>query len=345
MPVQHAFSALQSLIEREMEDFKPDAVVYLTAESAMGYLMDTLARQKGIVPICLQTTFLRNSLLVHSFGRMWWKALRDMPVPPDHNDRSHAPAPLPVSRLTVAERFLRGSMMWASRAERALRAFVGAPSFDTRAGLLSSLWVKGVGDPGYFPDIGTEDIGDDVPDDFILVALHRPVLDEGQPDWLDLLRFAMEATPENMLIVVRPHPDEPGRTIPADLLKALRKRGVRVSRPGKGADLDGLLKKSRALLTISSAAGVQALRAGVTTFTIGPAFYAREGMAVQVDVHQPQSLRTQLSSQQIPDQDKVNEFIAVVREKYAAQMPALLTDVTAAKDIAIKIQNGLEIHG
>jgi hypothetical protein len=348
MSLQHAFIVLQRLIEREMDDFKPDAVVYLTAESALGYLMDTFARQKGILSIGLQTTFLRNSLLVHPFGRSWWKALRDMPVSPSLNDHAkHDPIPLHVPRPTTADRFVRSGLVWMSRAERALRTLVGAPSFDTRAGLLSLVSVKGVGRPGYFSDLGTQDIGDDVPDDFVLVALHRPVLDEGQPTWLDLLRFAIEATPEDMLLVVRPHPDEPGRPIPVDLLAALRKRCVRVSRPGKGAGLDGLLKKSRAFLTLSSASGMQALRAGVPTFTIGPAFYTRPGMAVQLDVNQPESLKARLSSGEIerPDQDKANAFIAELREKYAAQVPKVSTGIIAGIEIAMKVQEIFDFHG
>ena len=347
MSVQHTFSILQRQIEREMDDFKSDAVVYLTAESAIGYLMDTLARQKGILSIGLQTTFLRNSLLVHPFGRSWWKALRDIPVSPSLNDHAeHDPTPLHVPRPTTAERFVRSGLVSMSRAERALRTLVGAPSFDTRAGLLSLVSVKGVGRPGYFPNLGTQDIGDDVPDDFVLVALHRPVLDEGQPTWLDLLRFAIEATPEDTLLVVRPHPNEPGRPIPVDLLAALRNRGVRVSRPGKGAGLNGLLKKSRAFLTLSSASGVQALRAGVPTVTLAPAFYARPGMALATDFREPQVLQAQLARGNLPkpDVESVLNFTRWIEESRSASLPPISDDAAVASALAKRICLLIEGH-
>lgn len=342
MSVQHAFSVLQRQIEREMDDFKPDAVVYLTAESALGYLMDTLARQKGILSIGLQTTFLRNSLLVHPFGRSWWKALRDMPVSPSLNDHAeHDPIPLHVPRPTTAERFVRSGLVWMSRAERALRTLVGAPSFDTRAGLLSLVSVKGVGRPGYFPDLGTQDIGDDVPDDFVLVALHRPVLAKGQPTWLDLLRFAIEATPEDTLLVVRPHPDEPGRPVPERLIEALRNRGARVSRPRFGADLQALINRTRVVVTISSAAGMQALRAGVPTIAIGPALYIREGMAILADPARPELVKKMIREKSItlPDSFMANAFARWVEQDLSAAIPELSICVAPATDLALRVES------
>jgi len=347
MSVQRSFSTLWNMLESEIDDFKPDAVVYLTAESAIGYAMDTLAREREILSIGLQTSFLRNALLVHTHGHSWWKILRDMPIPASINEYAEpGPSPAYTSRPVAADRFMRRGLVWMSRAERALRALVGAPSFDTFAGLVFTASVKGAGRPGYFPNIGTQDIGNEVPEDFVLVALHRPVLDSDQPTWIDLLRFAVAATPENMLLVVRPHPDEPGSTIPEDLLATLHRRGVRVSRPGKGASLDALLQKTGALLTLTSATGIQALKAGVPTFTIGPAFYARPGMAVQVDVNRPEVLMARLSSGQIekPDKKTVGAFIAMTKEKYAAQLPDLSAGIIPATELALKIQENFEIH-
>jgi capsule polysaccharide modification protein KpsS len=149
-----------------------------------------------------------------------------------------------------------------------------------------------------------------------------------------------------MLLIVRPHPDEPGSTIPVDLLATLHRRGARVSRPGKGASLDVLLQEARALLTLTSATGIQALKVGVPTFTIGPAFYTRPGMAIQMDVNHPEVLRAQLSSGQIerPDKKTVGAFIAMAKKKYAAHMPELSAGIIPATELALKIQENFEIH-
>lgn len=342
-PVRRAYGALQALAEREFDDFQPDAVLSLTAESALGHILDTLARPRGILSVGLQTTFLRQALLVHPYGADWWRALRDAELPatgcgtaaplPNHPP----PAVRPPSRL---DGLRRRRMVWAARAERLLRSAVGAPSFDELGSLLALLGRSTQLRPGGFADLGTADIGAEPPVGMVLVALHRPALPPGEPDWIDLLRFALAATPLDMPLVIRPHPDEPQRPLPDDLALALRQRGARVSRPGQGAGLAVLLRHTRALLTLSSSAGMQALQAGVPTLVIGPAFYARPGLAWQADRQQPAQLRAWLSLGRLPAPDPaaVHAFAGWIEHALSAPLPALSTEVVPAEALARKIR-------
>ncbi len=339
-PVQRACALLWTMAQSELDSFRPDAVLSLTAESALGHVLDTLARRRGLTSIGLQTTFLRQSLLVHRQGAGWWLALREATVPAQApGSAALAGAPAAAVRPGPWDHMRRRQLVWAARAERLLRAGAGAPGFDSVAGLLASLRPTGLARPGGFTDLGTADIADDAPAGMVLVALHRPVLQAGEPDWIDLLRFALAATPAHLPLVVRPHPDEPGRPLPDDLALAMRRRQVRLSRPGSGASLPALLRQTRVVLTISSAAGLQALQAGVPTVVIGPAFYARPGMAWAVDCHAPASVRARLEAGALPAPDPavVQAFVHWIEASQSAALPDSPFKVVPASALAQRI--------
>jgi hypothetical protein len=338
--VQRAYDTLWQLAEREFADFPPDAVVYLTAESALGHVLDDLARQHGIPAVGLQTSFLRRALLVHPYGAYWQQALaaaalEDPALPAACPETALRPGPATASPQMQAPR----TQLWVGRAERLLRAASGAPCFDRVGPLLATLRHAAAARPGGFPVLGSEDIGEHPPERLVLVALHRPVLAAGEPDWLDLLRFALEATPADMPLVVRPHPDESARPVPPALLQALRARGVRVSRPGRGAGLPALLKRAQAVLTLCSAAGMQALEAGVPTVALGPAFYARPGLAHRATPAEAGEVRARIAEHRLlpPDAAMLQRFVQWIEAHLAAPMPDRTDMVVPATALAARI--------
>lgn len=337
-PVRRAYGMLQTLAAQEVDQFQPDAVISLTAELALSHLLDGLARSRGIAAIGLQTTYLRQALLVHADGARWWQVLRDAELSGPYVTES-VQMVMPKLKSQSAGHTPRRSWVWAARAERLIRATLGVPSFDSVGDLLTTLTRPHTQRLGGFPDFKTPDIGEQPPSGLALVALHRPVLQVGEPDWTDLLRFALAVTPPDWALVVRPHPDEPERPLPDDLAQALFKRGARVSRPRQGASLDRLLQTARLLITLNSATGLQALLAGVPTVTLAPAFYARPGMAWAADFREPQSVQTLLARGDLPRPNvaAVQAFVRWIEASRSASLPPISDEAVVANAVAERI--------
>ena len=338
-PVRRSQEQLSTLVARELDEFQPDAVVGLTAETSLSYLLDRHARARGVVSIGLQTTFMRTALLVHDHGMDWWRHMQQTPIPVSGEHLPPDRGPSVPPGLAPQRRLWRAKLIWAGRLERTLRALVGAPSFDTIGSMFATLGASHTQKQGGFIDLGTPDIGEQPPAGLVLVALHRPVLQNGEADWVALLRFALAATPAHLPLVVRPHPDEPEHPLPPDLEQALRQRGVQVSRPGHGAGLEALVRQARAVLTINSAVGMQALQAGVPVVAIGPAFYARPGMASWANWQDPGPVRALMVQDRLPRPDAatVQSFARWVTEDLSAPMPPLSVDAAPAYALADRI--------
>ena len=336
--VRHAYGMLKTLAAQEFDRFQPDAVISLNADLALSQLLDDLARARGIPAVGLQTTFLRQALLIHTDGAQWWQALRDAELPVTAvNKPIHTPISILKSqRVGFAH---QRSRVWSARAERLLRAALGAPSFDSVRGMFATLSRSHSQRLGGFPNLTTNDIGEHAPTGTVLVALHRPVLQAGDPDWIDLLRFALAVTPADWPLVVRPHPAEPRLPLPDDLNQALIKRGVRVSRPGHGASLAHLLQTARLTITLNSATGMQALLAGVPTVTLAPAFYARPGMALAADFTKPHVLQALLAHGDLPKPDvpAVLAFARWIEVSRSATLPPISDAGAVASELAQRI--------
>lgn len=335
--VRRAYGMLQAIAAQEIDRFQPDAVVSLTADLALSHLLDGLARSRGIVAIGLETTFIRHAVFVHADGARWRQALRDIQLPePLETDPARMSMPKLKPRFAVRS---QRRLIWLARCERLLRATVGAPSFDRVSSMLATLLKPHGQRLGGFPKLKTNDIGEQSLSGTVLVALHRPVLQAGEPDWIDLLRFSLAVTPPDWPLVVRPHPDEPERPLPGDLAEALFKRGVRVSRPGYGASLEQLLQTARLTITLNSASGIQSLLAGVPTVTLAPAFYARPGMAWAADFREPQVLQAQLARNDLPKPDvqAVLAFTRWIEESRSASLPPISDDAAVASALAERI--------
>ena len=129
------------------------------------------------------------------------------------------------------------SRVWASRGERFLRGATGSVLAEDANRLLAGARVSRWAPRGGFPNIGMPDTGNEPPTAHALVALHRPVLSDAGSVWLHLIRFSLAATPDDALIILRPHPNERGCPVHDELIAPMRSRGVRVSRPGQGGNL------------------------------------------------------------------------------------------------------------
>lgn len=342
--VLKAYAVTRGMIQREIEAFQPDALLYLTAETVMGHLMHQAAREKGLTAIGLQTLHVRDSVMVHTEGAHWWRALQAAVAGPeahkaavavgDDADSTKTPEPSAAHEAKAVSMRLRR----LNRIERAVRAMGGMVCLDTVQTLR-----RGGRMEGGFPPLGTKDVGEDPPEGLVLVALHRPVLSPEDPDWLALLSFALQVIPPDWPLVIRPHPQEPAADVPESMRQALSARGALISRPDRGARLPALLNKARLMLTLNSSLGVQALQAGVPVFTLAPAWYAQGGAAQLVQQGDQGRLGQALREGVLvpPDRAHVQAMLAKAAQ-LQVPMPAPAARPVLAKALAQRVRHLIE---
>ena len=344
--IRRAFGTLTDFVRREVERFHPTVVLYVAPEHALAYSIIDIAEAKGIPAIGIQKIFMKDHVFVHNLGRSWQSHIQSQHIPlADYTNMPKATTLAQFWRNSAEDarrmKRLQGSCYtWLNRLERFFRVATGSVSFDTVHGLCAMSKEKILQAVlGNMSNLGAPVIRDDIPNGHVLVALHRPVLASTYPTWIDLLSFSLAATPDDVPIIIRPHPDERKLPLPPSLEKALRTRGVRISRPGKGATLEELLRQSSAMFTLTSAAGMQALAAGVPTFTLGPAFYARPGLARQVTLLDAPLVRDALKQPDNfrPNPDDVQKFVDWLCRAYMTPAPACAPHVIPAHAIAQRI--------
>lgn len=310
LSARQTFGTLSDFIECEVAGFAPDIVVYGPIDHALCYLLDQYAVSRGIPRLGIQTSFVANHFIVQTEGVFWEEYLRTAEIPKRLN------AQILENELPSGYRDLRNCSngkwklrFWIRGFERALRVLTGGATFDTMHSLMASVVCK-ISPPQWFPNIETLELSENHYSGCVLVALHQPSLSWTSPSWIDLIRFALEATPDGVPIVIRPHPSEASRRIPKELDDALRTRGVLISRVSRGPELPLLLKHCRAVITLTSALGMEALLAGVPVFVLGPAFYARPGLAKKVSQLDVKAVRKMLVHpiQHQPDANEVTKF-------------------------------------
>jgi hypothetical protein len=282
---KRAFAALDDFIESEVEKFTPDVVVYGPIDHSICYLIDKCASRRGIPRLGIQPSFISNHFIIHSQGEHWVEHLRTAELP-DYSDfevlKGSPPKVNGLLRRVTNSKPVWDLHLWIRGAECAARVLSGGTSFDTLQSL-TSLFISRIIPPKWFPLVETLKSLEDVKKDFVLVALNQPALGSwDSPNWVDLVTFAVKATPEDTLIILRPHPSEVTRVVPTELKDLLHSRNVRVSRAGCGPELEEIIQHCKAVVTLSSSIGMEALYAGALVFTIGSAFYARPGMAKAV---------------------------------------------------------------
>lgn len=302
---RRAFSAFSAFLEAQVDEFQPDLVVYGPIDHSVCFLLDRIAQGRGVSRLGLQPSFVSNRFIVQSHGPGWVEQIRSAQLP----ERQPAGAEASSERGVVVPRRVPGSKsiwsrhLWVRGAESALRVLTGGVTFDT----CKSLWflfTSWVAPRKWFPELETLQSLEQRQRGYVLVALHQPALCPwGSPTWLELVDFALASTPEDVVIVLRPHPVEPAVRLPEGLLAKLWARGARVSRAGDGPDLADVIRNCRALITLNSATGIEALLAGVPVLALAPAFYAREGMAVPVSLSEAQKVREALRGGELPGPD------------------------------------------
>jgi hypothetical protein len=337
---------LRTLIKDEIETFSPSAVVYITAESVMGEAMIEVAEENGVPAIGLQTFFRRDAVLVHSAGLNWWKVLRDMPLSDAdaegiESESDATGIPLFGQHVPSLPSDYR-ARVWVSRIERAVRSAFGTGYQRNTEGLFG-LWTRRGGCGSHLLD----STWPRVPEFFsiapVLVALHRPILPYGEPDWLDLIRFALASTPPEIPLVFRPHPDEASHPLPRDLVVQLRQRGIFVSRKDIGLSLPRLVESSRLVMTLNSAVGFQALMNGIPSVAITSSYYTRDGLALYVSPKNPTLLYDLFQQNALPRPDPrlVNVFMQSVMNRFAALLPPRSPMAVPASNVVSRILEGL----
>ncbi|MBV5330041.1 MAG: hypothetical protein JZU65_20840 [Chlorobium sp.] len=257
-----AFAALRVFIESEIVRFAPDIVVYGPIDHSICYLMDEIAKARGIPRAGILASFISDHFIVQSQGCGWIDYLKNAKIPDSITGENKISTNTagPKFRSVHNSKTVWKKQFWIRGFERLIRVLGGGLTFDTLQSL-SSLVVSKISPSKWFPNMETLESLDDIQTGCVLVALNQPALTTWEsPTWIDLIALALEATPEGVPIVIRPHPSEVARELPKELGKTLCSRGVLISRAGYGPSLTSIIRQSRAVMTINSAVGMEALR-------------------------------------------------------------------------------------
>lgn len=337
--VKNTFFALQKWIRSQFAEFKPDVVVYGPTEHPICFIMDVIAEELKIPRLCIMSSFLKDHFLVQKDGAFTERGVLNQSVP-ENPDLLHQP--VPARRLPPADNH-KTEYLWFSRLERIGRCLSGGSSFDTINLLLSRLIQKIVSKP-WFSDCKPLLSLDDAGPDYLLVLLNQPVesLWHG-PNCFDMVRLVLKAAPGNVPVVIRPHPHERRPTIPPDVEELLRSHDARISRISNGPDLSSLIKHCRAVITLNSATGMEALLAGKPVFTLLPAYYTRPGMAHLVSSADSSSLRDMLENhrQYAPDPTVMSGFMSQFLRDHAAPHSYKQVDIRFGKPLVEHIFQSL----
>jgi hypothetical protein len=312
--VGRSLASYAHAIEDELDAFRPDLVLLGNANLAACYLMNAAAVARGIPTLALQTSFILDKYIVNTTGRSW--------------DEHFAQCRLdPSQRLPLSAVRFRGGAPFSGRplartlaskaqgyVERVLRSLPGASGVDTWKSLASPIWLR-LRRPTWFPKIPSLHNLEQIPQGCLLVALHQPFARANVPRWQDLLHYALRCAPPNLPIVIRPHPAEwPPAGANDEFGATLENRQIFISRAGFGPLLTALFEHSRAVLTISSAVGAEALTQGVPVLTLADAFYCRTGCGRRVGTRDVDNLRQALASDTLvrPDERQVESMVATM---------------------------------
>lgn len=278
---KEAFAALGNFIEKEISCFAPDIVVLGPVDNSICYLINNAAKIRKIPRLCLITSFIADHFIVQPQVDDWIDFLKKAEIPDSITGSRNISDDLKLRALTRSKVIWK-KQMWIRGLERLIRVGCAGVTFDTLQSLGSRV-VSKIAPTKWFPNNKTLESTDDVQPGYVLVALNQPAQTSwDNPTWIDLINLALEATPEGTPIVIRPHPSETARKLPKELEKVFSSRGVLISRAGHGPSLTTLVQQCKAVMTLNSATGMEALFAGKLVFTLGSAFYARPGMAINV---------------------------------------------------------------
>jgi len=332
--VRNSMAALESFIENELESYRPDFVIAASTGFITCYLTMIVAKRMGIPVISFHPSFMPNKYIINRSADYWQEKIRNLPLTGDLR-RSSAPI-----EVRGGGTFLHKENEWYRSInllrviERLLRQLPMGCKLESPKKLLSILVTK-LHKKKWFANWKTLESLEEVKAGYLLVLLHQPILEKPSPKWDDLVVFAAQCAPRNLPIIIRPHPQDiaPIR-VPLAVQIALEGRLVFISRIESGPKLALLLEHCRAVLTISSAAGVEALLKGKPVFTLAPAFYSRQGCAEFVGLNEHERICAMLmhSSIQKPNPDEVQKFVSCIVNDHTISNPA--TSIEGLKFLA-----------
>jgi len=330
--VKRAFGCCRSDIHRIFEDFNPDFVFYIGAESTVSFLIDEIATQKGIRCVGLQTGFMSNCLIAHEWGNCWTQKIQalsaDTSVINSQATKSCRAHPSMIYRRVNSSTNwkIENLLRWIERGWRLLSCGV---SFDTLGFIVKRFYGK-IFRRRWFPWLPSLANIEELGPNFILVVINQPVI-ESELTLCDLLNFAVEMAPLGTSILLRPHPSEAVTSIPAITRTKLLQRKVFVSRSRIGPNLDTQIHHCGVVLTMNSALGVEALLKGKPVFTLAPAIYAGPGLAAGVSPPDACVIRKMIESSQVrvPDPSRVTQF----RDWLIREHMISISEASPAKDI------------
>lgn len=315
-----ACAVLRQIIREALASFRPDLVLIIDSGSIVSRYLDAEARVLGIPIFGLHVLFASDLIFLLPDGIAYPFRLRRLPlgerVPssPAYHIRSDG------SLISACNSAVGRRLYWLSAKERLLRLVCGYPTFTSAKRIAGRICKSFL--PEVFAGCQPLTAEFDSHQRFVLVLLHHPHIAGSHQRWMDLIAFSLAAVPEDCRIVLRPHPCERNRErLPAELLQALRRRGVLISRPD-GPPLPDLLRHAHAVLTLSSSAGIDALKSGTMVFTYGPSFYTRAHLAEEVGMQDAAPIRARLARKKKirPDQTAVTAFTEQLIEAYGVPL-------------------------
>jgi capsule polysaccharide modification protein KpsS len=137
-----------------------------------------------------------------------------------------------------------------------------------------------------------------------------------------LIELVANALPHGMGLVTKEHPLGIGRT-PLTLLRRIARLPNATVLPPTANSHD-LIERSKAVVTIGSTVGLEALLYGKPVLTLGDPFYAGAGVTVDVDsfAEVPEALARSL--QFVPDRDRLVSFLATAMDRCQPGRPVLV---------------------
>lgn len=296
-----AYHALNSLVVAEMDAFRPDLVLYFDIEHAICHLVDQAAIARGLPRVGLQPWLQAHRFILHREGIHWQEELQKVTLPNSLRARSKVDSPAPAA---PSPNPLLRPTLWLRGGEAILRLLTRATSFYDLGGLSTLVTAKLRPRP-WFQNLRTLQSLEQVNEGFVLVTLHQPILPTGFPTWLQVMEYVLLATPAELPIVIRPHPKEPGEELPWHLERTLQKRNIWISR-AIGPTFKELIQRSKALITTTSMTGFEALLSGIPVLALGPAFFARPGLARPTNLAEAPLIHDQLAGGGLPGPDSGN---------------------------------------
>lgn len=316
-------SCFRDFIREELNHFRPDVVIIDNPDSFEGQVTLKLVQQEEIPSLSLHTSFMKSRFIVRESTDRHWD--RVIPL------LSESTSAKEITKFAVRngspfyfEKFSCSSRnIHIERLERLIRQLPLANRKEPIYSIILGLTRK-FHKITWFP--GFESLGDisEIENRYVMVLLHQPVFGSKGIQRYDLIRIALQCIPQDTPVVIRPHPSEIATARDNDELKSnLASHKVFISRSEEGPTLGHLILKCKALITLSSASGFEALLQGKPVFTLLPTFYSRAGCAEYIAPEDIQRLKTILSSPQIPfpNPEIVRSLADIIAERHSFGYP------------------------